>query len=284
MTDDAGGEGHGGPPPLDKWLTRPVMLRVKCGTNSSQQVGFNDPGSVFKIDTPHFVGRMYFRLRNLPGEPADYFAGRNRRLSAVIQGHFKHRTCMSDCYTGYEFSQRFRNVPAPWLISAAMRLIRKIAPTMTADITGSRPYFLNPLFQTIQLMDVSEAGHEPHITSPLEENNALLGGKFAAGKLDSEGRKSYFASVSSGAMHTLDPRYVYTMEFFEDKVDMSTFELILLGMRFSLRRFIGCQPLQIMGLIGNKAHSGQYLWNVEMWHESAVDAGDGEMSHVEHGA
>ena len=37
-------------------------------------------------------------------------------------------------------------------------------------------------------------------------------------QVDRLGRKKYFASAKNGARHTLQPEYVYTMEFYEDKV------------------------------------------------------------------
>ena len=36
-------------------------------------------------------------------------------------------------------------------------------------------------------------------------------------QVDRLGRKKYFASAKNGARHTLQPEYVYTMEFYEDK-------------------------------------------------------------------
>jgi hypothetical protein len=40
--------------------------------------------------------------------------------------------------------------------------------------------------------------------------------------------------------------------------------------RFNLNRYLGAQPLQIMGKHGAVPHGGSYLFNVEMWHESLV--------------
>jgi hypothetical protein len=40
--------------------------------------------------------------------------------------------------------------------------------------------------------------------------------------------------------------------------------------RFNLNRYLGAQPLQIMGKHGAVPHGGSYLFNIEMWHESLV--------------
>lgn len=98
------------PGPPHEWLTRPVMLRVATGSNAGQQVEFNLPSSVFPVDTELFEGRMYFRLRGCAHEPRDYFFGKQRRLSAVVQGRFKERLVMGECYTGYEFRAPFQHV------------------------------------------------------------------------------------------------------------------------------------------------------------------------------
>ena len=66
-------------------------------------------------------------------------------------------------------------------------------------------------------------GEEPKITAHrLAESTALLGGVFATRDVDRLGRKKYFASAKNGARHTLQPEYVYTMEFYEDKVQPGT--------------------------------------------------------------
>ena len=46
---------------------------------------------------------------------------------------------------------RALQVPAPFLIRTGLSFIRTLAPTLVEDILGDRPYFLNPLCQTIQV-------------------------------------------------------------------------------------------------------------------------------------
>lgn len=74
------------PGPPHEWRTRPVMLRIASGVHEGQQVEFNLPSSVFPVETELFEGKMYFRLRGCAHEPKDYFFGKQRRLSAVVQG------------------------------------------------------------------------------------------------------------------------------------------------------------------------------------------------------
>ena len=96
---------------------------------------------------------------------------------------------------------------------------------------------LAELFQTIQLLHVAHPGEEPPLTAyPLREQTALLGGIFAQKPFDRLQRKNYFASTRNGEKHILQPGLVYTMEFYEDKMDFSTFEFAVIGMRFGLAR------------------------------------------------
>ena len=270
---------RGNLPPVDRWRTRPFMLRVNCGERVGEMELFNEPTSVFPVETEYFVGKVYFRLRGLPGEPTSYFNGKNRWTSTVVQGRVKKPIPMSECATGYEFGAPFTHVPSRLLIRAALSFVRSIAPTMSVDLLGERPNFLNPLFQTIQRLHVALPGSEPPITEVFEEKTSLLGGVFANKTVGWKERKKFFASRSHGAKFVLDPAHVYTMEFYEDKLIPATFELAILGMKFPLSRYLGGgsprpQPLQILGKVGFEPHNGQYLFNVEMWHE-ALFAGSG---------
>ena len=255
-------------PEPQKWKHRPMMLRKAAGIGRGDEVGYNHVESVFPVDTEHFSGHMYFRFRGLDGEPSEYFEGKARRLSCVVQGRVKRPIVMGDCQTGYEFDKPFQYIPAKLIVKSALKFVRGLAPTLTEDILGKRPYFLNPLFQTIQQLHVAEPGSEPVITGTWSESNCLLGGVFAQRSLSNIARKKFFASRSNGALHSLTPDHVYTMEFYEDKIDPSTFDLVILGMRFPLYKYIGCQPLQIMGKVNCAPHQREYLFNVELWHET----------------
>ena len=224
----------------------PILPRLACGPGRGRLVGYNSPESVFNVETDAFVGRIYLRYRGLPNEPNDgYFAMRKTpRMSAVVQGRFKRAGLkVSDCATGYEFEQPFAYVPARMVVRAALKVLAALAPTAVIDLLGPRPYVLNPMFQTIQVLDVAEAGSEPPITAVLDEQTRLLGGVFAERPVGSAERKRYFSSRAHGERHAIDPAHVYTMEFSEDKVDAKTFEGLILGMRFQLQSYLGNQPL-----------------------------------------
>ncbi len=261
------------PPAHDEATTPPhpsIQLKVAAGADAGTVVRCNSPTSVFSVETDAFVGRIYMRLRGMPNEPVQYFSkNRSVRMSAVVQGRFKRQgLTMSDCATGYEFEQPLAHLPARIVIRTVLRIAQSFAPTMVQDMTGVRPYLLNPMFQTIQALHVAESGAEPPITALVEERTDLLGGIFAQRAVSSGERKRYFASLARAKRHAIDTSHVYTMEFSEDKIEPKTFELLLMSMRFKLSSYLRSQPLSYpMGKIGFVPFSQDYLFNVQLHHE-----------------
>lgn len=265
------------PPPLpphpDRWATRPMLLRLACGAEPYRTVGFNDPSSVFPIETEYFVGKGYVRLRSLPGEPTEYFKGKARQMSTVIQGHFKKPLPAHELATGFEFDHPLQNLPARTVLRILLSLIRQIAPAASFDLLGDKPVVLNPLFETVQRLHVARPGDEPEITKVFEEDNALLGGAFAKWPIGWKERKRLFVSrTPAGGPYMIDPALVYTMELYEDKLCPSTYELAIGMFRYSLGRILvgGTKKPQCvtsMGQVGFQPHSRQYIFNIEMWHE-----------------
>ena len=265
------------PPPLpphpERWATRPMLLRLACGAEPYRSVGFNDPSSVFPIETEFFVGEGYVRLRSLPGEPTDYFKGKARQMSTVIQGHFKKPLPVHELATGFEFDHPLQNLPARTVLRVLLSIIRQIAPAASFDLLGDKPVVLNPLFETVQRLHVAQPGDEPEITKVFEEDNALLGGAFAKWPIGWKERKRLFVSrTPAGGPYMIDPALVYTMELYEDKLCPSTYELAIGMFRYSLGRILvgGSKKPQCvtsMGQVGFQPHSRQYIFNIEMWHE-----------------
>ena len=264
----------------------PVQLRI-ASEEGGRLVGYNHPSSMFDVKTEYFTGRIYYRLKGLEFEPSAYFASRSCRMSAVVQGRFtRDDLTMGDCLTGYEFGQPLRNLPSKMLMRGLLRVAHALAPTLSEDLLGAHPFIYNPLFQTVQVLDVAaDAASAPDITAHNlpEERTALLGGVFAAGaaegatkgRVSAAERKRYFQSRVRGASHPIDPTHVYTMEFSEDKIEPSTFELLILGMRLKLSRFLGDQPLPYpMGKLGGAKFGGDasdcYLFNVHVHHQPAA--------------
>ena len=271
------------PPLPDEWPSRPMLLRVASGTEATPPgafVGFNDPASVFALESDYFSGRCYVRLRGLPAEPSAYFTGKRRSMSTVVQGRVKQPLPMRELSTGFEFNHPLLHLPGKTIIRLCTSIVRTIAPAVTIDLLSNSPCILNPLFDAVQRLHVALPGDEPEITTPFEEETELLGGVFAERPVAWKERKKLFTSRSSendvatyGRPYMLDPAHVITMEFYEDKLIPAAFELLIGPMRFSLARLLGGgtpvpQPLMTMAQVGFEPHSRCYLFNVELWHDS----------------
>ena len=215
-------DGYVPPPPLP-WLTEIVMLRIGDGhsSGSGDQVEYNGSSS-FPIETDFFSGMCHVRLRGLPGEPEEYFAGKKRQQSTVVQGRVKRPLQMSECSTGFEWHAPLRHMPRPLFLKPILKFFRTIAPAITIDVLSDRPLVLNPLFNAVQRcasadglcprardtadervapaerrLHVALPGEQPEITSPFEEETTLLGGAFATKPLGWKDRKRMFASRAS---------------------------------------------------------------------------------------
>jgi len=180
---------------------------------------------------------------------------------------------MSDCAYGFEFDQPIRHVPARAIVRAAFAFMRTIAPAITVDVLSAKPSILNPLFQTVQRLHVALPGDEPNITDDVGEQTTLLGGHFAEKAVPWKERKKFFGSPKGGYM--LDPQHVYTLEFYEDKLVPTTFDIAVPFMKFKPCPMIGSEtlnpmPLQLcMGKVGFEPRdASSYIFNIEAWHEA----------------
>ena len=267
------------PADLSSWRTRPFMLRMGCGQQAGVHLGFNDVNSVFPFETELFVGKVYVRVRGLPGEPTEYFAGRKRQMSTVVQGRIKTSVRMCDLSTGFEFDHPILHLPARAMLRMAISFFKSIAPGLMLDLVGERPFIISPLFHAVQRLHIASPGDEPDITVPFAEETTLLGGAFAESNIPWQQRKKMFHSRSGPpgrCEYALDPSHVVTMEFYEDKLVPATFDMVAGPLRISMLRMLGAgtqfpQPLQTMCKMGYEPRSRenpQYLFNIEMWHDS----------------
>ena len=292
-------------PPLAEWpqSTAPLLFRLcpwapglrrivatpiddGSGGGASSSAGplsVNGPGSshVFEFDGPLFKGRAALRAFGVGNHQGGYFDGRKRRMQLLVQGHFKRELRMDEVQTGQEFSRPLLRLPARWLITACMKVIRRLSPSVQTDITGARPQMLSNLAATAQTLHVSAPGEQPpSLTAPagggafvdVPESTALLGGHFAkaGGKpVGSTARKKFFSSRKRAADFAFLPGNTYTFDFYQHMLLPASFELDFGVMRVGLLAALNSQPVQLMAKLQN---SDQYLWSVEMWHARQCQA------------
>jgi hypothetical protein len=174
------------PVPPCRWSQAPVMMRpTVCsetkirgiryvGSESYQDfkglcagcqlpinTGREKPGKSLVIDfeSPHFVGSLLMRIRDIPPvndasdyteDGTSYFDGKRRKFQATVKGKFKTPLNMSECMTGQVFERPAGELPARFVVKAAIKFISLLAPQLEATLDGTQPRFLSPLISTAQ--------------------------------------------------------------------------------------------------------------------------------------
>jgi len=199
----------------ETWVHRPLRLENALSSRSidkeeEEQLPINDTRG-FEIRTSAFEGRILVRCRDVRSRDEEgkemtekYFANKKRTFQTVVQGRFLRKGIKcSEVVTGHEFESRFRRIPARWLVSTALKVIRKLTPGLEADITGQSPYIHAPLCATAQILRADVPGEEPDLTTTTSfaENTRLFGKAFdigSSGGILSKQRKRLFNSPEFG--------------------------------------------------------------------------------------
>ena len=94
-------------------------------------------------------------------------------------------------------------------------------------------------------VDVSRIGQEPSldIEEDIEEDMSLLGKKFVG--MASKRRKAHFSRRRNLRKHFFDPNLVYTFDFFQQTLNMSSFEADIGMIHYDLLKILGSKPIQV---------------------------------------
>ena len=143
-----------------------------------------------------------------------------------------------------------------------LQLFKVLAPLLRVSVTKeSGNYMLSPLAQTVQSMKVSKEPVDIELNTVVEESNALVFGK----ELSFVERKKLLGRSSELAKHVFKKEYYYTFDFYDDKLDFSKFELNAVR-KFDLISYLLGQPIRLLAKFDSTEND--YLWNVEIWHET----------------
>jgi hypothetical protein len=263
------------PDPIE-WPHRPVLLCVNTPVSKSLTVanfaqGPCPIGKPFRFSSDLFEGKCLVRLRNVansdnPDGDSAYFSGRRRLFQTIIQGRFKEPLSVNDVLTGHEFVKPLQNLPHPWILKAATNLIGKLAPGAKIRVAGDNPTMLASLAATSQIVRGDQPGNEPDIastTDDVQEDCSLLGGKFSSGKISAGGRKLHLASPKRAQTYTFDTETVYTFDFYQSLLNVTTYSLELGVANIGMGPVLNGQPIQCLC----KTADGRYLWSFQIWHE-----------------
>ena len=143
--------------------------------------------------------------------------------------------------------------------------MNRLSPATDISIHSEHPYILAPLATIMQSIAIHHPGEEPELNRfEIDEDTSLWGGCFSEGpsSMSPSKRKRYFGDIDASRRHTFDTSHVYTFNFYQDLLDLSTYSLKMGFFSLSLDRYLNGQPVQIMC----KTKDGRYLWNFQIWH------------------
>ncbi|GBF89589.1 hypothetical protein Rsub_02307 [Raphidocelis subcapitata] len=224
----------------------------------------------FVVDSEIFVGKVEVKMRGLATTDASAFDGKRRHLHVAAQGRFKRAVRLAAQCTGQEF-----NIPihggrsAEIILETILRTCAKVfSRTTIVDAHGERPYFLNPLAASAQLVNVALPGEEPEDMWAAEEDCRLVHPALAdaAGNpVSSDKRRRWCDEPANIEGLMVDTDLVYTLQLWQHMVDFSTYRISVGGfMSFDICQMMSSQPLQIMV---KDIDSGIYSYCMLIWHQ-----------------
>ena len=263
------------PAPTD-WPHHPVLVCANSDAQPDLAIPIHGRGPVplgkaFSFESDLFEGTCLIRLRGVPSDDAEgdaeYFLGRRRKFQAIVQGRFKEPLKVSDVLTGHEFVRPLKGLPPPWVLSAGVNLIKRLAPGANIVLHEEQPRALAILAATSQSISADMPGNEPDITcNQIEEDVSLLGGIFKRGDVSSAGRKRHLAAPERAERYVFDTESIYTFDFYQNILDTATYSLDLGFTKLGMAKVLDGQPIQVLA----KTADGRDLWNFQIWHEMLV--------------
>lgn len=272
-------------PPPECWAHRPLLLRLAAqqrlakeslfseaeGLKESPIVGTPLPVNIpFPFESDLFAGTAIVRILDCPGaEECKYYTGsrRNRRLQMSIQGQVKRPISFDDIICGDELSRPLSHMPPGWLISLGLGVVRLLAPGVRYNVNSATPYALAPTVAVANNFRVDTKGTQPSILEEIFEETSLLGGMFAEREVSASERCKFFSSAENLKDFTMQPNYVYTFDFHQSILNAVEFTMeFTRWVSVDLSWHLNGQPIHFM----SRTLDGQYLWNLELWHEKLL--------------
>jgi len=235
------------------------------------------------IDGPWFIGHAYLLIAGVDGAPtAEYFKGKSRQIQVVVQGRYRTEVPFAQVYTGQAWDEPLASAPPQWLEVMLTPVLKALQPGMRSSLHGPRPSIVSPLAATMQTLAANYPGQEPalpHGIAALHTDDLAAHG-FAPG-VSVTARKAFFSKPANLARYAFSPDLVYTFNFYQHLLRLDTFSI----MGFDVRRVLGRKPVQVMAAMLHPdvlaaqtkdashqqelQHAPTFLWNFEVWHESA---------------
>ncbi|KAF9420303.1 hypothetical protein BGZ94_009160 [Podila epigama] len=244
-------------------------LKVSVGPNPSQlnPMTINNDANPVWIESEEFVGQVVVRIKTQQShkkangdeksaaEDSPWFdmpGGANNICSIQILGRFKQEWPGDQVVFGDQFD---RPLKVPPLASTAMKFIHMVNPGLETDITCAKPWAFSPLIAAMNTVHVSKWVNENTVNGlppwpskagehTSEDTSLLFEINKAIQPMNSSQRRSYFTKASNLQRHIFSPDHVYSLDFFNQFLDLGTFKVKIPGLTIDLSRPLDNQPLQ----------------------------------------
>ncbi|KAI9209213.1 uncharacterized protein BJ171DRAFT_111306 [Polychytrium aggregatum] len=148
------------------------ILRIKAGASVDPTtmliVNPNDELSPILIDSEHFVGYVVVRVLNfagvtpsdaglIPNPASNYFKGRNRRYSIMVQGRWKKEWSGDDVVFSLDVDSKCR---VPTGASIGIKIAKWLDPSLGADLYCDKPWIASPLITAMNALAIYLPSHE----------------------------------------------------------------------------------------------------------------------------
>lgn len=245
------------------------------------------------FETPLFEGTLLCRLRDTHGTTRDtdaddetgFFAGKQIRYQAVLQGRFRQPVSFAHLVTGTRLERSCGKLPPKWLTWTALKVIHFFAPQLQAQLEKTdHPYVLSPLGSAPRVLMVDDQpsrltedrtepntaaqsilGRDNHVEDPLERARARRRQMDQWYQDEEKGKTS--------PMPVAQTDKVYTFEFLQHLFDYQKFVFDIGKHGIAAQDLLDGQPLQLMA----EAHDQAKLWSFQIWHTSLWDDA---MNHI----
>jgi hypothetical protein len=250
------------------------ILRISAGPDYTnlKTINVNDDENPFYIHSEYFTGYICVRLLHFNGltpdyydsltgsgggdkdttkdtKPQtnnpiqnpkfDYFSGRNRKYSMVIQGSFHHDYNGNDLLFGADFDQPINPPPGT---SIAIRICKWLDPSMVCQVDKECSYMYSPIVSSMNALSITEprvgkSKIQGSIITSSEKERDIGEWEYAdkyvpeqtdllTSSLSYDKRKKYFSSLDNRQAVTISKEYVYGMDFYDAYFDLNKVMLI----------------------------------------------------------
>lgn len=278
-------------------------IRVRAGPDDEHLVtiSVNDEFRPTLIDSEHFTGYLVVRMANFDGvTPAmergiskqeappimnpqsDYFSGKNRRYSIMMQGRFKKAWSGDEVLFGVNSEIPLRT---PMGIGMGVKLAKWLDPSIEACLDSESSYMYSPFISAMNSLSIYEPGDPgiladegriQHVTvvstrpdakaesfhsaigkwsfhsSRVDEDSGLLNSQEPACSTY-EQRKKHFSDQKRRETAQLSPDRVYAVDFYDAYADFATCSIKMPGFSMGLFKYWDGQPLRYSATTRDKA-------------------------------